>query len=76
MMNQAKVVSTSSGNIWVHPSVGISNPSPGALTRPYWISGPKCGMQQTGPELTDEEINRFLGQDVLSSIRIAEKNKV
>lgn len=30
------------------------------LTRPYWTSGSKCGLHQAGPELTDEEIERFI----------------
>jgi hypothetical protein len=40
-----------------------TQPELGHIRKPYWVTGPKCGHHQAGPELTYEEIVRYFGPE-------------
>lgn len=41
---------TREGRVWIPPT-----------GKPYWVTGPKCSQFRCGPDLTDEELARYLG---------------
>lgn len=63
---RAILVETDDGNIWCPPAFiskikGESyEDAAHVVKRPYWTTGPKCGHQKCGPELSDGEIAQYL----------------